>query len=243
MCPALAQLLPCLTRMNDTRALAITSVSAALGMVALAAATRSRIVQRMDDAVERRVRPGRPRIMKAARFGTLPGEPYAHWPIGAAVAATVIMNRGGPGRRAVIPMASASLGAILTHHAVKAIYRRVRPRHAVLRGKTEPAFPSGHTADATAVLATGAYILVREELTSPTVVAPVVAALALSVGASRVALGWHWTSDVVGGWLTGISVASGCAIVYERLVRSSLIGTFQRRADRPFHRRMLEIEP
>lgn len=203
--------------MNDTRTLAITSVSAALGMVALAAATRSRVVQRMDDAVERRVRRRRPRIMRVARIGTLPGEPYAHWPIGAAVAATVIMNRRGPRRRAVIPMAGASLGAILTHHAVKAVYCRVRPRHALLRGKTEPAFPSGHTADATAVLATGAYILVREELTSPSVVAPIAAALALTVGASRVALGWHWTSDVIGGWLTGIAVASGCAIVYERL--------------------------
>jgi undecaprenyl-diphosphatase len=203
--------------MNDTRALAIAGIGAGLGMAAHAAGTRSRIVQRMDDAVERRVRLLRPRIVRAARIATLPGEPYAHWPIGAAAATMVIMRRSGPRRRALIPMASASLGAILMHHAVKTIYRRVRPRHAVLRGKTEPAFPSGHTADATAVLATGAYILVREELRSPSVTAPIVAALALSVGASRVALGWHWTSDVVGGWLTGVAVASGCAIAYERL--------------------------
>lgn len=202
--------------MNDTRALTVVGVGAGLGMVALAAATRSRVVQRMDDAVERRVGPLRPRIVRAARIGTLPGEPYAHWPLGAAVAGVVIACRGGPVRRAVVPMAGASLGAIVVHHAVKAVYRRVRPRHAVLRGKTEPAFPSGHTADATAVLATGAYLLVREELAPPGIVAPVVTALALSVGASRVALGWHWTSDVVGGWLTGIAVASGCAMVYER---------------------------
>jgi undecaprenyl-diphosphatase len=49
------------------------------------------------------------------------------------------------------------------------------------------------------------------------VVAPVAAAIAVVVGASRVALGWHWTSDVIGGWLTGIAVASGCAIVYGQL--------------------------
>jgi undecaprenyl-diphosphatase len=203
--------------MNDTRALAVTGVSAGLGMAALAVATKSRVVQRMDDAVERRVRRRRPRIVRAARIGTLPGEPYAHWPLGAAVAATVILCRGGPRRRAVVPMASASLGAILAHHAVKAVYARVRPRHALLRGKTEAAFPSGHTADATAVLATGAYVLVREGITTSVVVAPIAAALALGVGASRVALGWHWSSDVVGGWLTGIAVASGCAIAYERL--------------------------
>lgn len=203
--------------MNDSRTLATVGIGAGLGMVALAAATRTNAVQRVDDAVERMVAPRRPRIARAARVGTLPGEPYAHWSLGAAVAGVVLVRRGGPARRVVVPIASASLGAILAHHAVKAAYRRVRPRHAVLRGKTEPAFPSGHTADATAVLVTGAYLLVREELAAPVVVAPVVAALALTVGASRVALGWHWTSDVVGGWLTGIAVASGCAIAYERL--------------------------
>ncbi len=202
--------------MNDTRLLTAVGIGAGFGMVALAAATRSRVVQRMDDAVERRVAPLRPRIHRAARIGTLPGEPYAHWPLGAAVAGIVIARRRGPALRAVVPMAGASLGAIVAHHAVKAVYRRARPRHALLRGKPEPAFPSGHTADSTAVLATGAYLLVREGLASPLVVAPVVAVLAFSVGASRVALGWHWTSDVAGGWLTGIAVASGCAIAYER---------------------------
>jgi membrane-associated phospholipid phosphatase len=203
--------------MNDSRALSVVGISAGLGMLALAAATSSRAVQRLDDTVERGVGPRRPRLARAARIGTLPGEPYAHWPLGAAVAGVVLLQRGGPARRAFIPMAGASLGAILTHHAVKAVYRRARPRHAVLRGKTEPAYPSGHTADSTAVLATGAYLLVREGIVGPRVVGPVVAVVALTVGASRVALGWHWMSDVVGGWLTGVAVASGCAIAYERL--------------------------
>ncbi len=203
--------------MNDSLTLRLVGLGAGAGMLGLAVATQSRAVQRVDDAIERAVAPRRPRIARAARVGTLPGEPYAHWPLGAAIAATVLLCRGGPVGRAVAPMAGASLGAILTHHAVKAIYQRVRPRHALLQGKTEPAYPSGHTSDSTAVLATGAYLLVREELVDPEVAAPFVGALALCVGASRVALGMHWSSDVVGGWLTGLAVASGCALAYERL--------------------------
>lgn len=192
-------------------------IVSATTMVALAAATTSRQLQRVDDAIERAVAPRRPRIAGAARIGTLPGEPYAHWLIGAAVACVVARTRGGRRRRVFVPLAGASLGAIVAHHLVKATYRRARPRHALLRGKSEPAYPSGHTADATAVLATAAYILVREDLVAPSLAVPVGAALALCTGASRVALGWHWSSDVAGGWLTGAAVAAGCAAVYERL--------------------------
>lgn len=199
-------------RAHTLRAVCIVSGTT---MVALAAATTSRELQRCDDAIERIVGPRRPRIARAARIGTLPGEPYAHWTMGATVACVVLRARGGRARRVFIPLAGASLGAIVTHHLVKAVYRRARPRHALLRGKSEPAYPSGHTADATAVLATGAYILVREDLVPAGVAIPVATALALCVGASRVALGWHWSSDVVGGWLAGLAVAAGCAELYE----------------------------
>jgi undecaprenyl-diphosphatase len=87
----------------------------------------------------------------------------------------------------------------------------------VHRGKYEPAFPSGHTADATAVLATGAYLLVREGLLPARITLPLAVALSATTGASRVVLGWHWTSDVIGGWITGLGVAAECALAYERL--------------------------
>ena len=93
------------------------------------------------------------------------------------------MLRGAcsPGRR--------SLGAIVAHHAVKLVYRRPRPAIALSWGKTEPAFPSGHTADASAVLLTSAWIMVREGLLPPGIAWPVAVVVALVTGISRVALG------------------------------------------------------
>jgi undecaprenyl-diphosphatase len=190
---------------------------AASATVALALATRRRRVQQWDDALERAIGPVRPRLRRAARLCTLPGEPWMHPAVGAVASLTILARRRGHPWRVLLPLAGASVGAIVAHHAVKAVYLRPRPAVALRRGKTEPAFPSGHTADATAVLATAAYLLVREELLPARIAAPAATALALSTGGSRVALGWHWGSDVVGGWLTGVAVAAGCARGYELL--------------------------
>ena len=198
------------------------ALTAGVGVIALAIATRSAGVQAIDDALERgaaRARQ-RTRVLRAASFGTLPGEPYMHPTIGAACAAIVIAAARGPLIPVLATLATASIGAILAHHAVKLVYRRPRPAGALARGKTEPAFPSGHTTDATAVLVTGAYLLARQGLATPSVVAAAALALALSTGVSRVLLGWHWATDVLGGWMAGVGVAACAAGLYESLARA-----------------------
>jgi len=197
------------------------ALAAGTGVIALAVATRSARVQALDDAIERgaaRARQ-RTRVLRAASIGTLPGEPYMHPTIGAACAAIVIAATRGPLIPVLATLATASIGAILAHHAVKLVYRRPRPAGALARGKTEPAFPSGHTTDATAVLVTGAYLLARQGLATPSVVAAAALLLALSTGVSRVLLGWHWSTDVVGGWMAGVGVAACAAGLYDSLAR------------------------
>jgi membrane-associated phospholipid phosphatase len=199
------------------------ALAAAAGVIALALATRSARVQALDDALERgagRARQ-RARVLRAASIGTLPGEPYMHPTIGAACAALVIVVTRGPLLPVLATLATASIGAIVAHHAVKLVYRRPRPAGALARGKTEPAYPSGHTTDATAVLVTGAYLLARQGLATPTVVIATALVLALSTGVSRVLLGWHWGTDVLGGWMAGVGVAACAAGLYESLARIS----------------------
>ena len=198
------------------------ALAAGASVIALAVATRTSWLQALDDGLERRAGRARQgaRVLRAASIGTLPGEPYMHPTIGAACAAFLAVAARGPVLPVLAAFVTASVGAIVAHHVVKLVYRRPRPAGALARGKTEPAFPSGHTTDATAVLVTGAYLLVHQGLVAPAVVAAVALLLALSTGVSRVLLGWHWATDVLGGWIAGTGVAACASGLYEALTRA-----------------------
>ena len=194
-----------------------TALVAGTGLGVLAVATRSRGVQHLDDLLEARVEPHRLRLRRVAGAVTLTGEKFVHPVIAAVTAATLLLTRPGPALRFWLPLAGASLGGILVHHLVKFIYHRPRPEVALLRDKTEAAFPSGHTTNATAVVATSAYILVREGMVSVPAAVSSVIVLCVATGLSRVVLGWHWGTDVLGGWMAGIGVAALCCWAYEYL--------------------------
>lgn len=80
------------------------------------------------------------------------------------------------------------------------------------------AFPSGHAMTATVVCGLLLWLLRHGGVAGrPWGAAVALAVLSVAgVGVTRVWLGVHWPSDVLGGWLLGATVVAGAAIVHNR---------------------------
>lgn len=101
--------------------------------------------------------------------------------------------------------------------AAKRIYRRKRPAGGKRLHQLTYAFPSGHSTASAAIFGTASYVLWQESMIPRPAAIAVASIVPLVVGASRVYLDVHWTTDVLGGWSVGSLVAALSAGVYERV--------------------------
>jgi undecaprenyl-diphosphatase len=108
----------------------------------------------------------------------------------------------------VVMLLSAWLGAEVLFNVAKILVDRSRPPFALAADAEHfggLAFPSGHATQSAAVwgMVAALALLSANTRQAKTAVCATVMAIALVVGVTRVYLGAHWTSDVLGGWLLG----------------------------------------
>ena len=120
-------------------------------------------------------------------------------------------------------------GGALVGTAVKVLVERVRPDSAgVLTSAQGFSFPSGHARGATiayvAVFLVVAWQVFRPHRGARVASAAAVAVVVGAVGLSRVFLGAHWPSDVLGGWLLGSAWVTASTAVLLRMTRSDRPG-------------------
>ncbi|MEH1099243.1 phosphatase PAP2 family protein [Micromonospora sp. CPCC 205561] len=138
---------------------------------------------------------------------------FAPMPLRAAALVLVVwLVRRGARRLAVWVAVTMAVGGLLGP-LLKLLVGRPRPDlpDAVAEAPGL-AFPSGHALNA--ALAAGVLLVVFLPLVGPAARRAVWTAallLALVTGFSRVALGVHWTSDVLAGWLLGAAVVAATA--------------------------------
>jgi undecaprenyl-diphosphatase len=166
-------------------------------------------------------------LTAVARGWTLLGSGWIVAPVVTAAAVALVARRRLP---AAVVVAASSAGCAIAVAIVKASVSRPRPPvSGRLVDAAGAAFPSGHAAQSVACYTALAWA-VTSEIGTRTIRIMVwsgAALIALGVGWSRVYLGVHWPSDVLGGW----TLASAWLAV---LVIAHFVGSWW--SGRPAHR-------
>jgi undecaprenyl-diphosphatase len=189
------------------------------------------------------------RVLKALRRADDPSRPIGPWWLEAGALDITALGSGtvlglvvlavvgflwlqGMSRTALFVFV-ASAGGWWLNAALKVWFQRARPDVVPhLREVLSLSFPSGHAMTSAAVYLTLGALLMRIAKRRATKVYVIGTAMLVTflVGASRVYLGVHYPTDVLAGWLVGLSWALLCWLVERALERRAGLAREQHQA-------------
>jgi membrane-associated phospholipid phosphatase len=153
-------------------------------------------------------------IVQAAALLTRLGDPVTLGVLGVAVGTALLLRRRVG---LVLAWALALAGNGLLNPALKQLFARMRPSHAVNGAVADGfSFPSGHSSGTVVAFGMLAYLglrLLPQRWHLPVLLAAVL--LALSVGVSRIFLRVHYVSDVAAGFASGTAWLAACITLVE----------------------------
>ncbi|HEV7210720.1 MAG TPA: phosphatase PAP2 family protein [Blastococcus sp.] len=219
-------------RLRESRALPV-ALAVYLGVLALLLATFSVVTEdvldggelvRVDDPVSRFLIAHRtPWLTPVMRIVTDLGSALVVVPLVLLVG--VVARRARGSWRPLAFVSLVVIGATLTSTVIKVLVARPRPATGALVHALGYAFPSGHSTTSAAAWLSAAVVvgsLLRSTLAR--ILVGVVAVLVVGlVGLSRIYLGVHAPTDVLGGWALGTAWLIGTLAV-GRLVRRRAVG-------------------
>jgi len=183
-------------------------ISVALGALLLIAVlwplgevvSSSAITQIDREVIQQSVEIREPPLTRLMHFCTFLGGSLFVLVLGAAGAIVYIIDRQ---RRWPVFLAWTIVGSVGLDNLIKMLVDRPRPDFHRLTDVSGSAFPSGHASAAAALFLALAFLLTRRMNGGRAWVWGVAAVLACLVAVSRVYLGAHWATDVIGGLALG----------------------------------------
>ena len=159
------------------------------------------------------IRAESPAILYSALFLTNLGS--APMTLGVAVVGAIVLVRRRQSRAVILLLAV--IIERLAIDGLKLFFGRARPLFDdSLVHVNSLSFPSGHAANSLTAWLLAACLVAPAPYRRPAIIAAI--AIAVIVGATRVLLGVHWLSDVVGGWAAGL-LAVMLALAADRRLR------------------------
>jgi undecaprenyl-diphosphatase len=138
-------------------------------------------------------------VMNAATF--VGSSPMLAAVVGLAVVLLLARRR----RAEAVFIVVAFVGTLVLNDGLKSLFQRPRPGFDWAEVWPETGFPSGHSMDSFVVYLAIALVIWRLAGRRMGIVASVLAlGVTISVGISRIYLGAHWLSDVIGGYLAAM---------------------------------------